>query len=138
MRKQTRLWVNERDRERERERGKFPAKSSNLRHSLVHSQNKGLTKYQRRASWLQTGPSPTRGREAGGRQPQPEGKGQSRLQRCILHQIVSRLPVANKVFLGSWTVDTRREGHSLRSALQRRHMAHLRWCSRCAPRKPTG
>ena len=59
MRKQTKLWVNQRQRERERERDreterdrdretetereKFPAKNSNLRHSLACSQNKGLS-----------------------------------------------------------------------------------------------
>ena len=53
----------------------------------------------------------------------------------ILHQTVSRFPVANQVFLGSWMVDNRQEGHSQRSAPQRRHMAHLRWCSYCTPRK---
>ena len=44
----------------------------------------------------------------------------------ILHQTVSRLPVANQVFLGSWMVDICQKGHSQRSAPQRRHMAHLR------------
>ena len=34
----------------------------------------------------------------------------------ILHQTVSRLPVTNQVFLGSWTVDICQEGHSQRSA----------------------
>ena len=54
----------------------------------------------------------------------------------ILHQIVSRLPVANQVFLRSWTVDIHQEGCSQRSAPQRRHMAHLRWHSCCTPKKP--
>ena len=53
----------------------------------------------------------------------------------ILHQTVSRLPVANQVFLGSWMVDICKEGRSLRSPPQRRHMAHLRWLSCGAPRK---
>ena len=35
-------------------------KSSNLRHSLAHSQNKGLSEYQRKASLLRTIPSPCR------------------------------------------------------------------------------
>ena len=48
-------------------------------------------------------------------------KGQSRPQRGILYQTASRLPVANKFFLGSWTVDIRREGRSQSSAPQRRH-----------------
>ena len=55
----------------------------------------------------------------------------------IFQQNVSRLPVANHVFLGSWTVDICQEGRSLRSVPQRRHTAHLRWCSRGAPRKPS-
>ena len=44
-------------------------------------------------------------------------------------QTVSRLPVANHVFLGSWTVDIYQEYCNLISAPQRRHTAHLRWCS---------
>ena len=48
---------------------------------------------------------------------------------------MSRLPVANQVFLGSWTVDIHLEGGSQRPVSQR-HMAHLRWCSRYAPGKP--
>ena len=51
---------------------------------------------------------------------------------------MSRLPVANQVFLGLWAVDIPQEGHSQRSAPQRRYMAHLRRCSRCAPRKLSG
>ena len=57
---------------------------------------------------------------------------------CILHQKVSRLPVANQVFLGSWMVDICQEGHSLRSAPQRRHTAHLRLHFRGTPRKLRG
>ena len=55
-----------------------------------------------------------------------------------LYQTVSRLPVPNQVFLGSWMTDIYQEGHSQRSAPQRRHMAHLRRHSHCAPRKPSG
>ena len=44
----------------------------------------------------------------------------------ILHQTVSMLPVANQVFLGSWTVDVSQEGCSQRSAPQRKHTARLR------------
>ena len=43
--------------------------------SLAHSQNKGLSKYQRTASQLQTHPSLHGGREEGLQQPEPEGKG---------------------------------------------------------------
>ena len=77
-------------------------KGSNLMHELARSQNKGLHKYQRRASQLHTGPSPAargRGRHAtGGRQ-----GAISAPETGILHQTVSRLlaPVANQVFLGS-------------------------------------
>ena len=84
------------------------------------------------------GPSFAGGREEGGRQPEMEGKRQSRPQRDILHQIVSRISVANQVCLGIWTVDICQEGRSLRSAPQRSHVANLRWCSHCTPRKPNG
>ena len=88
-------------------------KSSNLRHSLAHSQNKGLSKYQRRGSWLQTGPSPhwrQRGRWA---KPEPESKGQSRPQRWHPSPNCEQASVAYQVFLGSWMVDICQEGHSL-------------------------
>ena len=55
----------------------------------------------------------------------------------ILYQTASSLPIANQVFLGSWKVDVCQEGHSQRSALQRRYTAHLRRRSCCAPRKPS-
>ena len=48
---------------------------------------------------------------------------------------MSRLPVADQVFPGSWIVDIHQEGHNLRSAPQRRKMAHLSLCSRCTSRK---
>ena len=54
-------------------------------------------------------------------------------ETIIPHQTVSRLPVANHVFLGYWLADICQEGRSLRSAPQRRHMAHLRWYSCSAP-----
>ena len=56
----------------------------------------------------------------------------------ILHQTVSRLPVANQVFLGSWMVDICQEGCSQRAASQRTHTAHLRWCSCDTPGKLSG
>ena len=114
-------------------------KSSNLRHSRACSQNKRLSEHQRRASWLLTGPSPTGGREAGRRQPELESEGIHLSPRNgILHQTVSQLLVANQIFLVSWTVGIHQEGHSQRSAPQRRHMAPLRRCSCCTPRKPRG
>ena len=51
--------------------------------------------------------------------------------------MVSRLPVAKQVFLGSWMVDIHQEVQGLRSAPQRRHLAYLRRCSRCTSRKPS-
>ena len=47
-------------------------KSPSLRHCQARSQNKGLSKYQRRESLLQTSPFPTRDRKAGGGQPELE------------------------------------------------------------------
>ena len=49
----------------------------------------------------------------------------------------SRLPVANQDFLGLWMVDIQREGHSQRSAPQKRNRAHLRRCTHCTPIKPS-
>ena len=47
----------------------------------------------------------------------------------IFHQTVSRLPVANHIFLGLWMDHICQECHSLRSAPERRHTAHLGLCS---------
>ena len=58
--------TRERGGKRKRERENFPSKSSKLRHRLVCSQNKGLSKYQRRAS-LRTSPFP-RWRQRGSRE----------------------------------------------------------------------
>ena len=54
--------------EREQERENYPVKCPNLRHCQGRSQNKGLSEYQRRASQLQTSPSPARDKQAGGSQ----------------------------------------------------------------------
>ena len=56
----------------------------------------------------------------------------------IFHQTVSRLPVANHVFLGSWIVHICQKCHSLRSAPQRRHTAHLGLCLGGILGKPSG
>ena len=122
-------------RERKKETGGRTYSWKALRHSLTCSQNKGLYKYQRRANQLQTGASPhqrQRGRQV---TEEPEARGNVGPRDGILHQTVRRLPVANQVFLGSWTVGIYQEGRSQRSAPQRRHMAHQRRCSRCAPGK---
>ena len=80
---------------------------------------------------------PEAGRQVGDSQSQ---KARSKLspRDGSLSQTVSRLPVANQVFLGSWTVDICWEGLSQRSAPQRRHTAPLSQRSRCAPREPSG
>ena len=70
--------------------------------------------------------------QAGDRQSQ-KARGKLGPRDAILYQTASRLPVANRVFLGSWTVDIHQEGHSQRSAPKRRHTAHLRWHSHCTP-----
>ena len=44
------------------------------------------------------------GRKAGGSQSR-KARGNLGPRDGILHQTVSRLPVTNQVFLGSWTVD---------------------------------
>ena len=78
-------------------------------------------------------PPPEEERQAGGSQSQ-KTRGNFSPRDGILHQTVSRLPVANQVFLGSWMTDICQEGLSQRSAPQRRRTAHLRQCSHCAPR----
>ena len=114
---------------------------TSLGHSLAFSQNKGLREYQRRASRMHTRPLSHRRRQRGRQVTARAGRQWatpfSAPETSILYQTVSRLPVANQVFLGSWTVDICQEGHSLRSAPQRKHMAHLRQCSHNAPGKPS-
>ena len=67
-----------------------------------------------------------RGRHATARTRRQGAAAISTPETGILHQTVSRLPVASHVFLGSWTVDIHQKGCSLRSAPQKRHTAHLR------------
>ena len=112
-------------------------KSPSLRHCLARSQNKRLSKRQRRASWLWTGPSP-RQRQGGRWGAARAGKGQSRPLDGILYQTVSKLPVANQDFLGFWMVGICQEGHSRRSAPQKRHTAQLRRARLLPPRKLSG
>ena len=110
-------------------------KSSNLRHFQAHSQSKGLSDHQRRASWLRTGPCPLEaGRQAGDIQSR-KARGNLSLRDGIPYQTAKRLPIANQDFLGCWTVDIRQEGGSQRSVLQKRHTEHLRQCSQCTPEK---
>ena len=104
----------------------------------MHSQNKGLNKYQKRVRQLPYRallPQSQRGRHA---TPRGRRQGDTAISapETTSSTKLSRLPVANHVFLGSWMVDICQEGHSQRPALQRRYMAHLRWLSRSAPREP--
>ena len=105
-------------------------KSSNLRQCQAHSQNRGLSEYQRRVSRLQTRSSPAGGREAGERQQEPE-RGKLGPRDSIPYQTASRLPVTNQVFLGPWTVDICWKCCSQRQAFQRRHTVELRQRSHC-------
>ena len=100
------------ERERERERENYPVKSPNLRHCQACSQNKGLSKHQRRASQMQTNPSPAGDKQSGGRQPEPErGNHGSREASSTKLQTDS---IANQEFLGFWMVDIYWEGCSQR------------------------
>ena len=82
-------------------------------------------------------PPPEAGRQAGESQSQ-KARGKLGLIDGILYQTASRLPVANQIFLGSWTVDIYQEGRSQRSAPQRGHTALLGGRSHCVPRKLSG
>ena len=112
-------------------------KNSNVRNCWTCSRNKGLSKYRGELASCRQAHPPAVGREAGGRQPELVGEGKSQPQRCILNQTMSRLLVASQVFLGSWMVDIHQEGHSQRSAPQRRHTTHLSRRSCHASRKPS-
>ena len=118
MRQQTRLWDS------------YPAKSPNLRHRQAHSQNKELS----RASRLWTGPSPAGHRQARAARARRE---LSWPQRGIIYQLQAGF-IANQDFLIFWMVDIYQEGHSQRSASQKRYTAHLRRCASCTSRKPSG
>ena len=113
-------------------------KGSNLRCSLGQSQNKGLSRHRRRASGLCTGPylPPEAEKQLCDSQ---SWKARGNLSPRDQHpppNCEQIPPVASHVFLGSWKVDICQEGQGLRSAPQRRHMAHLRRRSRGAPGKP--
>ena len=124
------------EREREKERENYPVKSPNLRHCQACSQNKGLRKHQRRASQMQTSPSPAGDKQSGGRQPDPErGNHGPREASSTKLQADS---IANQEFLGFWMVDICRKGCSQRPAPQKRHTAHLRRHTLCTSRKPSG
>ena len=126
MREQHKLWDSQRERERkrerERERENFFTKKPNLRHCWTCSQNKGLSEYRGELAGCGLAHAPP---EAGRQQPELE-RGKLRPRDGIFHHIVSRLPVANQAFLGSWTDGIHWEHCSQISAPQKRHMAQLR------------
>ena len=126
-----------REREKKkRERENFPLKSSNLRHCWpTHRRKDWANTRGELASCRTAHPPPEAGRQAGDSQSQ-KARGKFSPRDCILYQTACRLPVANQVFLGSWTVDICQESRSHTYAPQRRYTAHLRQHSRCAPRKP--
>ena len=101
-----------------------------LMRRLACSQNKGLSKSKGELAGCVQAAPPAGGREAA-RSIRAQGQGllQSQPRPASSTKLcASRLPVANHIFLGSWTVDIRQEGRRLRSAPQRRHRARLRWC----------
>ena len=71
-------------------------------------QNKGRTEqFQRKASWLWTGPSPARGRRKGGGERDKLGP-----RDGIPYQTANRLQFLTKDFLRFWMVDIHWEGRS--------------------------
>ena len=115
-------------------------KSSNLRHCRAAHRTKDWANARGELAGCRPAHPRQRQRgrrEAGRQQPELE-RGKLGPRDGILYQTASRLPVANQVFLGSWTVDSRQEGGSQRSAPQRRHTTHLRRHSCCAHRKLSG
>ena len=115
MSQRPKLWDSQRERKKKRER-EFSHESSNLKHGLANSQNKGLSEFQGGASRLWTGPFPPPEAEGqAGNSQSWKTRGNLNPRDGILHQTVSGLPFANQVVLGSWLVDTCQEGRSLRS-----------------------
>ena len=111
----------------------YPTKSPNLRHCQAHSQNKGLS----RARQLRTSPSPSPLPETGSQGSQNQ-KGGNRGPREASSTKLQAGFIANQDFLGFWMTDIHQEGRSQRSALQKRHTAHLRRHAHCTPRKLSG
>ena len=105
----------------------YPAKCLKLRHCQAHSQNKGLN----RTNWLWTGAYPSE--TSRGEQPKPE-RGSYSPREASYTELEADL-VANQDFFGFWTVYIHQEGHSQRSAPQKRDTAHLRRCACFTPRK---
>ena len=105
-----------------------PVKSPNL--CQAGSQNKRLS---RTSCCRLAHPPPQTGN--GG---QPESEGGNRGPREASDTKLQADFIANQDFLRFWMVSKCQEGHSQRSASQKRFMAHLRRCTHCTPRKPSG
>ena len=92
--------AREREKKR-RETENFPTKSSNLRHSLARSQNKGMSEYQRRAIQVCTDPSTQLEAERQVCHSQSQkARGNLSPRDRIFHQSVSRFPVASGILDG--------------------------------------
>ena len=125
VRLQPKPWDFQRD---QNNNNSVPIKSfKSVQWCLVCSQNKWLSKYQRRASqlsyrtltaWRQ------RGRCVTARAIR-QGAASISTPEAAYYTKLSRLPVVNHIFLGLWTVHICQECHSLRSVPQRRHVANL-------------
>ena len=91
-----------------------------------------MSEYQRRASRLGLAHPLLEAERQSGNSQSRKARGKLGPRDGILYQTMSRLPVANQVFLETWIVGIRKEGHSQTSVPQRTHMPHLRWRSCCA------
>ena len=122
MRQQPRLWP-ETEREKKK-RENYPAKSPNLRHCWPRSQHKGLSKYQRRASWLRAGPSPARHSGQAGASQSRKGAN-SAPERASPTKLRTGFQFLTKDFLRFWTVDIHWRV-AARDQQPRRHTRHTR------------
>ena len=118
MRRQLKLWDSKRE------------KINQPEHTASHSQNKGTEQVQRRASLLQTGPSPP---EVGG---SGEGKGaNSAPEMAPPTALQTGLQFLTKDFLRFWMVDIARR-------VTAKHKVHApyrrRWKLRLGPRRGEG
>ena len=124
-----------RERGKKKEKENFHVKSSNLRHCRPTHRTKDSANTRGELASCGLAHSLLEAGMQAGNSQSWKVRGKLSPRDGIPYQTVSRLPVANQVFLGSWTVDICWEGRSQRSAPQRRHTAHLRQRSLCAPRK---
>ena len=107
--------------------------SSNLRHCRAHSQNKGLSEYQRRARQLQTGPSPAGGRRATARARRRGANSAPEMASSTKLWAGSQL-LTNSSWDPGWLTSARKV--TARDQLSRGDTQHT-WDSCCAPRTPS-